>query len=395
MEIDTGDTGAPGEAINGVSRTSSGNGKKRSKKSRRNNDDFEARSQFNAFYPTPHYPTSSFEQIASPMAYFGSYPQQGSVVNQSGSLGAAIFQQGYSQGFHSMSTVPAYPIGLQNPSMPVSDMNGQFPGVPMYPEYNQQYQPQYYQHMMQHPPMMGQQSPIMSSPALSAHAQLSRPSSQMSDQNWSQNSFSYPYHQPRQPQQGYMPQMQERSMSTGNSTVSYPYGQLPYQPNVQQGKPQHPLPGSYSRPAFNPQTRAFVPSSGYQAQNNAQYSGTPGDAKIHNPLVAPPNGNSNLSQRPQANALHMPFGANQSRKTSSQSASSQPNASQPSSLAKWGTPATLPPKPPPPETSSILEGQHSLPPNIHAPVNIQPLMNGQPMPSFHNGVYSTPSSGSH
>ena len=395
VEMEPGDMGTSGDAIHVVSRTSSGNGKKKSKKSRRNNDDFEARSQFNAFYPTPHYATSTYEQTSNPMAYFNPYPQQGSVVGQSGALGAAMFQQGYNQGFQSMANVPAYPMAMQSPSIPVPDMNGQFPGVPMYSEYSQQYQPQYYQPLMQHPPMMDQQSPIMPSPVLSSHPQLSRPSSQMSDQIWPQNGFSYPCQQARQPQPGFPPQMQERSMSNGNPAVSYSYGQLPYQPNFQQGKPQHPLPGSYSRPSFNPQTRAFVPSSCYQPTNNAQYSSMPGDSKTYSAPTSIPNGNSTPSQRPQATAIHVSSGSNSSRKTSSQSSSSQQPASQPSYLAKWGTPANLPPKPPPPETPSVPDSQHSLPANIHAPLTIQPVMNGQPMPSFQNGVYSMPSPGNH
>ena len=410
VERDIEDTGVSTEGVNGVSRTSSGNGRKKSKKSKRNNDDFEVRSQFNAFYTTPHYATSSYEQAASPVAYFSPYTEQGAVVGgQSEGLSAAVFQQGLNQGYQSMSNVPPYHMGLQNTSVPVADLNGQFPGVPMYSDYNQQYQPQfqpqyqsqyqtqYYQQMMHHPQMMGQQSPSMSSPVMGSHTQLPQSSPQMSDQTWPQNGFAYPYQQPRQQQQGYFPQMQERSLSNGHSTASYTYAQVPYPPNIQQGNPQHPLPGSYNRPSFNPQTRAFIPGSGYQPSTTTQYNGMPSDSNGHSPGMSLPNGNSHSSQRPQATALHMASSSSQSRKTSSQSASSQPATSQSSSLAKWGTPANLPPKPPPVALVPpyVPDNQHSLPANIHAPVNIQPQMNGQPMPCYQNGVYSMPSPGSH
>lgn len=393
-EFETGE-GTPSETVNGVSRTSSGNGKKK-KKSKRVNDDFEARSQFGIYYPM-QYPPVSYEQNPNLMAYYGSCPQPGSLMGQNGSVGAAMFQHGYNQSYQSVSNTSAYPTGMQNTSMPALNMNGHYPGMPTFTDFGQQYQPQYcqqpqyYQQMMQHQTMMGQQSPVASSPA---PAQLSRQSSQMSDQNWSQGGYSYPYQQPRQQQHGFMPQMQEVNDGSGDP-MAYPYGQLPYQP-LQQGNHQHPLPGSYNRPSFNPQTRSFVPSSGYQSPQIISFGGMPSDVTNRSPLMVIPNGNPNHPQRqqsgnqPQKVAVHMP---SNSRKTSSQSNSSQPTASQPSSLAKWGTPANLPPKPPPPETP-IPDSQHSLPANIHAPVNIQPIMNGQPMPSYQNGVYSMPSSGS-
>ena len=395
-EFETGE-GTPGEAVNVVSRTSSGNGK-RKKKPKRVNDDFEARSQFGIYYPT-QYPPSTYESAPNPMAYYGPYTQQGGMMAQNGDLNVAMFHQGYSQGFNSLTNPPAYPIGMSNTSMPVSDMNGHFTGMPMYTDYGQQYPPQYsqqsqyFQPMMQQQPMMAQQSPNSSSPA---PAQLSRQSSQMSDPNWSQEGYSYPYQQPRQQQPGYMSQMQERNLSAGDP-MAYPYGQLPYQ-SMQQPNAQHPLPGSYNRQVFNPQTRSFVPGSGYHSPKKPQFGGISVDSANRSPLITLSNGNSSSSPRQQSsNSLQrpalQPSNSSSGRKTSSQSASSLPTASQPSSLAKWGTPANLPPKPPPPETP-IPEGQRSLPAVIHAPVNIHPIMNGQPMPSFQNGVYSMPNPGS-
>ena len=320
VEGDPGDSSISCEAVNGVSRTSSGNGKKKSKKSRRNNDDFEARSQYGVYYPVSQFPTSSFEPTASPTAYYGSYSQHGSMIDQSGHINAAIFQQGFHQGFNAVTNAPAYPMGLPNPSVSGADVNEQYTGLPMYPGYGQQYEPQHYQPIMQHQPLMGQQSPIMSSPAHGNNAQISRPSSHMSDQNWTQSGFSYPYLQLRQPQQGYLPQTQEQATSTCGSAASYPYGQLPFQPGVQQGRTQHPLPGSYNRPSFNPQTRPFVPFSGHQSPNNVKYSSPSGDTRKSSNAMALSNGSPIPSQRqavgsnPHVTALNLPSGAYQTRR---------------------------------------------------------------------------------
>lgn len=391
-EFETGE-GTPNETVNVVSRTSSGNGKKK-KKSKRVNDDFEARSQFGIYYPM-QYPPTSFEQGASSMTHFSPYQQQGNMMGQNGNVGAAMFQQGYNQGYQSVSNPPAYPAVMSN--SPISpDMNGHYAGMPMYTDYSQQQyqpqysqQPQYFHQMMQHQPIISQQSPVMSS----APPQISRQPSQMSDQGWPQEGYSYSYPQPRQ-QQGYMPHYQDGNLGPSDPAM-YSYGQLLNQP--QQGNTQHPFPGSYHRPSFNPQTRSFVPTPGYQSAKNPQYGAMNSDTINRGPLTALPNGDSSFSSRQQSSSHpHRPVlhtsNTNSSRKTSSQSVSSQPATSQPSSLAKWGTPANLPPKPPPPETP-MPEGQHSLPANIHAPVHIQPIMNGQPMPSFQNGVYSMPNPG--
>ena len=397
VELDASEGNASSDATNGVSRTSSGNGKKKSKKSRRNNDDFEARSQFGIYYPTAHYSPISFEQMANPTPYYGHYPQQESIADQSGSLIPDMFQQNYNQCFNSEADAPAYTIGMQN-HISGPEYNGPYSGFPMYAEYCQQYQPQYYQPMMQHQLMIGQHAPGIPSSALNNHDQLSRPSSQLSDPSWTQNGFPPLFQQSRQAQQGHVPQVQDCSMSNGSMTSQYPYGQLPFPSNIQQGRSQHPLPGSYNRSNFNPQTRAFIPSSSYQLTSNVQYNDLPGSTRNQTPPQTPMNGSSNstLSQPsinyPRSAPFPVPSGANQSRKTSSQSTASR-SAPQPSSLAKWGTPANLPPKPPPPEAPAFPESQHTLPANT-SHVNIQPTMK-QPMPNFQNGVYSMPSSGRH
>lgn len=380
------------EAVNEVSRTSSRNEKKK-KKQKNNDDGFEARSQFNAYYPTMQYPSNTYDQTSNPAAYFNPYPMQpGNTIGQPGAMGAAALQQGYQHGYQSMTNAQGYPATINQNSM----MNG-FNGHPV-PGYNQQTPTQYYS-VMHQGIGVGQQSPAMTSPAMCANAQLSRPQSQMSDQQWSQNAYSQAYQQPREQHQYVAPTV---------PSVPYQFGQLPFQPGMQGGKAQHPLPGSYSRQTFNPQTRAFVPNHGSASSQTPPYGNNAGHPMMRNSATSFPNGSPYASYSPQAPAYPQMssvqgsgaynvgqdpknFGA---RKSSGQSNGPHSSSSPlQSSLSKWGTPANLPPKPPPPEIPSIPEAQHSLPMNNQFNVNLQPHIGGQPMPSYQNGIYSMPGMG--
>ena len=142
-----------------------------------------------------------------------------------------------------------------------------------------------------------------------------------------------------------------------NPTISYPNG------NLQQPYNTHPQ--SYAQPPSYPQMPQMVGSynsnTGSQDQSPKQYTQN--------------NNNRKASSPPQ------------------QSGSYNNNSPvQQNSLSKWGTPAHLPPKPPPVDTPSLPEAQHSLPMNNQFGVNVQAQVvnGGQPMPSFHNGVYSMP-----
>ncbi len=382
---------------NEVSRTSSANEKKKTKKHRNNDDGFHARSQYNAYYPAVQYPTATFDQAGSSAAYFSPYGlQQINSMGPSSNLSPPIFQQGYNQGYHSMPNSPAYPMIMQqSPIMSGSNMNGQNNGLGVY---GQQVPQPYYQPMQQ--TMIGHHSPAISSPALSTNAQLSRPQPQMPDQPWSQNGFSYSFQQSKNQQPVYPTQMHDRPPTVGITTVPYQYGQLPYQPNVPGGKAPHPLPGSYNRQAFNPQTRAFVPSTGFVPPQNASYgSRTLSNGVQNQPYIQQPGTYLQPSPTPGMPFMSSmpglgPFNPGQDsklhgiRKSSSQTSDSQSPGQ--SSLSKWGTPAHLPPKPPPPDVPSMPDSQHALPMNIHANMNLQAMGNGQSMPSFQNGVYSMP-----
>lgn len=378
------------EAVNEISRTSSRNEKKK-KKHKNNDDGFEARSQFNAYYPSMQYPVSTYDQITASPAYFSPYTmQQGNIVSQPGSVGVALLQHGYQQGYNPMST----PQGFPTMTSQTQALNGyDVQAVNSHAvSYNQQISSHYYPSMQQGIGM-GQSSPVMSSPAVSNHGQFSRPQSQLSDQQWSQNTYLYPYSQQRDQQQYFPSPMQSPNPIAGVASVPYQYGQLPLQPGMQGARPQHPLPGSYKSQAFNPQTRAFVPNGGSvpaqtaQQGNNSSLPNRNLNGNQYSPFFQQP---SPYQQGPSMSAPASYSFSQEPKAYGTRKSSTQSNATHSpvqSSLLKWGTPSHLPPKPPPPEVPSMPEVQHSL------PMNNQFNVKGQQMPSFQNGVYSMPGVG--
>jgi len=165
--------------------------------------------------------------------------------------------------------------------------------------------------------------------------------------------------------------------SQGPVPGSYPYGQFPVSPyNGKPNRNQHPLPGSFNRQQFNPQSQTFIPgprnppfhmqssltpssSQGINGYGNFQmspanqmvrpsppisFSQTFGSSQIisnSNPIAVKP-ANPTIAQTPQIAS---------SQTGAANTGSSQPNTSSippQSSIAKWGTPSHLPPRPPPP-----------------------------------------------
>ena len=362
------------ETSNEVSRASSTSGKRRQKKTKNNNDGFEARSQFNAYYPSMQHPVTSGMPSCLPM---NTYEQQGFV----GQMGAT---PNYGQSFQSMSPMQAYDMSMHQNSMGNGYSMAYGPSMSQSPmHFGQQPQGQYYQ-PLQSGSVMGQQSPAMSSPSLSNIQPLSRPHSQMSDQPWPPGSYQSPYHSPRtQPGPFSVPHSQAQGMHIQNNVppMSYPYGQLPPQHNMHGAHSQHPLPGSYNRQAFNPQTQAFVPANGVMPLQTGQYMSSPGGSAQYGfrPNMPPLNGMVSYTQSNYMIPLPMPrsnnIPINTTRKTSPRKDHSQTPAQ--STLSKWATPANLPPKPPPPETPGSLSG-----------LSLPNMTSGQGMPSFQNGTYT-------
>ena len=388
------------EAVNEVSRTSSRNEKKK-KKHKNNDDGFEARSQFNAYYPPVQYCAPSYDQSGGNPAYYGPYAiQPGNIMSQSSeSINAAMLQQGYQQGFQSVSIGAAFSSAVnQNPMTNAYEVQSN-PAT-----YGSQGQSSYYPSMQQGAGI-SHHSPVPSSPAMNSANHFSRPQSQMSDQQWPQNNYVYPYQQPRDQQQFYASQVSSANPVANVSSVPYQFGQLPLQPGMPGARTQHPLPGSYKGQPFNPQTRAFVPTNGSLPLHTTHYVNSPSQSVGRNSATSFSNGSQysqygqQASHYPQAAGLQVSgsYNLGQEVKTFGNRKSSAPSTSTQSpvqsSLSKWGTPAHLPPKPPPPEAPSVPEAQHSLPMNNQFNVNIQPMSAGQPMPSFQNGVYSMPGAG--
>ncbi|KAL6715021.1 hypothetical protein ACLMJK_007282 [Lecanora helva] len=383
---------------NQVSRTSSRNEKKK-RKHKTNDDGFTARSQYNVFYSTMPYPTGNYEQNGDAPVYYGSYASQAqSAVPQNGTMATTMFQQGFQQGYQSMINVPPFHNGVPGNSIGVYDMQGS-------PGYSQPMPQHYYSQMPQAMGMgIGQQSSATSPPTMNNNGQCppQQPQLQFPDPQWTPENYSYHYPQPRDQQQYFSPQMQSQNISPASNTVPYQYGQLPAQPGLNGAKAQHPLPGSYKSQSLNPQIRAFIPNGGTNPSQFMHHEQSPSHPMNRSPAMSFQNGNpypthsqqmSPYTQGPpmQTPSLHS-FNHEPknhgTRKSSSQSTTTQSPVQ--SSLSKWGTPSHLPPKPPPPETPIVPEGQHSLPLNNQFNASVQPLHGGQPMPSYQNGVYSMP-----
>ncbi|MCJ1389242.1 hypothetical protein MMC18_002098 [Xylographa bjoerkii] len=379
------------EALNVASRTSSASGKKKSKKNKHNDDDFQARSSFNAYWPSMQYSTATYNQATSPTAFYNPYLQQ-----PNGQTPQAGLPQAYTPPYQAVGQIQPYQ--MPGPQVPMASgphtytQNygyAQNTASQPYAAFNPQLAQQYYQPMPQQNQMVPQ-SPAIPSPSQSQTAQLSRPQSQLSDQSWAHNSFAssgaYPvlstggqhvsYHQKVQPQ------MPVPSTTTA-STQSYPYGQLPFQSNAQSSRTQHPLPGSYNRQNFNPQTRAFVPSNASFA--SPQPAVTPTDMPNYRPIPSyqPTSNMTPYGQQSLAN-LHVPFASQpgqyaqslisppySQRKSSGQTTRSQSPGQ--TSLSTWARPENLPPKPPPSEASTkAYNGSQG----------------GLNMPKFQNGTYT-------
>jgi hypothetical protein len=404
-----------GEVPNSRSSSASGKQKNKSKNQRRQNgsdsdDDFKPRSQYPGYYPTQQpqaYPATGPQYDGQVF-----YPQYGPVVGSPPPY--AMPQQNTTQ-----------PM-LYNAGFPSMDTSGQY----AYP------QPQPYQGSANTMtmPSYGQPAPVTYD--LSAHFQQGMQSFQnsMLGPKPSSPSFTQPYQmQPQQPwqpmqqfdgayqypQQGYTPTYApQRPMSTQSQPSvqpSYQYVQDPsqgFQNGSRTPRTQHPAPGSYMRPQFNPQTQAFVPGSGHGGQpmvpipsmndmmayRNIQVPTFNPGQRVSGPMPnalphsTPSTSNPSAYSSPRnhhampmtmpPNYTHSTPALNNNSGHSSQAQHSlgeqqqlahplpQPPTNPASSIAKWGTPAHLPAKPPPPQNDhphKFIEINRGLPPHATIP----------------------------
>ncbi|KAK2861200.1 hypothetical protein FQN49_004449 [Arthroderma sp. PD_2] len=339
-----------GDHSTDISRSSSRTGRKKPSKPRSPKDDgFEARSQFNAYYTTP--PLSG-----GPTVYHNS-PHNGSVTSQNF---YAVAQNPPGVGMHYPPMNPAGPMYT-----PSGGMNGMlsYSGVPPHPSQNNWqggHPPQIpgytqYQHNAQVSPMMSQRSSTMPSPRAPTYSTPNPPQYSQQTPAWTPAPF----------QPGFPPQSMARSppvhwpaMPPNTMSAS----QIPYSPGLgsaqsfMPNKSSHPAPGSFSRSRFSPQSRPFAPTGNSQA------------VYIENKTPPTQYANTQFSNLSRQNSRDTsksglnpspPSQYYKSKGTPPSTAGQQPaygrQADTQDSIAKWGTPSHLPPKPPPPEAPYHLD----------------------------------------
>lgn len=369
-----------------VSRSSSASGKKKNKKQRNYDDDFEARSRFNAYYPHPY---SIPGYGGDPAMYYAGFPAQMQNPQFSGMNPNMSPPPNYGSG---------YPVAMPQDAQTQYGWPGQqypSPNTPMaYPNYGPvqngyDLSADFQQSMQfQSPGMPSQMTPKMTNPPMASYPDTYQPQPQPPPMTmngaWTQMSPrpAFSTTQPPYSQNGPGNRPIPAPIQ-GPGPGQYPYGQFPTSPyNGMPNRNQHPLPGSFNRQQFNPQSQAFIPggrNAPYQMQPNmaqmppqgmngyasypmsavnpmgnpmmntsppmahAQAYGTPQGMQNNNPAVNRPN-NMGLSQTPQMVSSQMAA----PHQSSSQSDQTQRGQEMQSSIAKWGTPAHLPPKPPAP-----------------------------------------------
>lgn len=318
-----------------MSRSSSSSGKRKAPRQRAPKDDsFEARSQF-----VPGYGGMTYS--AAPSQYqstFGNAPYPSPYASNPGIMPG----MGYSS--TPTQSLPAYE--------PQASFNGpqSFPmGVP------QQYGPNEswpsaqssqpgsffnYGTAATQATLMYPQNP-MQSPPMNQYPPPLQPNFPQMNQGWAQTQYQGLQQSPMM-QNGQTVQWSSFQAQTHtSSTPSYPYGQLPSQ-TFSTNYPtstQHPLPGSFSRSIFNPQTRSFVP-----ANSTGRFNAKSG--KSHQPKASGRN-SGGMEHVKSAETAHAATGRSTLPSQPVNNGAASSKAQVESIQKKWGTPAHLPKKPPP------------------------------------------------
>jgi hypothetical protein len=333
---------------NDISRSSSTNGRKKPQKQRTPVDDsFEVRSQFNAYYPgtkygnghAPYNAPMNDNPYSNQVPYLvgPGVPPPSSGYMSTGQTGAMY------SGQMSMNSAPQYPVAM-SPQMPSNGswQNGNMPQQSPYHGYAS----------MNQPGMMNQPSSNASSPAMSNYAV---PNAAPYTQNLNWNSTPYPTNFQQSPQQqrngppvhwpNYPQQPMPSNMQPNMGGYPYtPYSGQHMNPAFQNSAAHHSMQPGYPRSHFNPQTRSFVPG---------------GVPLGHHPSKGP--------QHPTQQYSNMQSGVQPGWNAYPEAVSHRPMDPNPAmipnrlptgprdSIAKWGTPSHLPPKPPPSEVPSEFD----------------------------------------
>lgn len=351
-ESSTTDVSSTGDTSAAISRSSSASGKKKSYKQRTPKDDsFEARSQFNAWYPTVTFPSA--QQPSSDTNTPHSNFQQGPFAIPPISATYPIT--------YGPNPTHTYVSNGFDPNGPFP--NGYLPGPPV-PQFEfregwsgqqSSNNPVYFNYSHNNQNMHGP-SPQPPTAQSSGFNQFGQPvGSQMSNPQptWMQQ----PY-QPAYPQPAPYPQTTSTAWpgvpSQLNTTPQYSYNQYPPQPinGAQYSSPPPAHPSSFQSSPFNPQTRSFVPASSTRptsrnVQNQPMYVKSIDDLATSNTPFSTFRQPPSFSSSPQLSPGQHIAGA----QPNSSGALTSPGQEE-SIQKKWGTPSHLPKKPPPSEVPS-------------------------------------------
>lgn len=336
QESVTSEGGSAGETSASMSRSSSSSGKKKSRRQRALKDDsFEARSSYVA------YPGMAVPNFQGQMSHF---TEQHMLNQYPGTVGMS---SGISYGNHPPQHYsgmdPTMPYGTPSPFNPnAAQQYGSGEAWPSVQSSNYGS----YGHSS-HPQSFGQHPGAMSSMGINhQYAPQGNPTPQQSMQNWMPPQYSNAYAQPQMNQP--FPSQQWPSFGPSTQSQPYPYGQLPPHAytNPTMYNNQHPIPGSYTRSLFNPQTRSFVPT------NASSRSGPRTSRK--KPANHPGLPRNNSSSNSVGSDLRQNTPASQ-RGEGTPSSGPSPKPREDSLQQKYGAPAHLPKKPPPSQIPSAYD----------------------------------------
>lgn len=357
-----------GDSNPNMSRSSSTSGRRKNNRQRTPHDDsFEARSQFNAYYPGMPYNNGQSQASYNVGGNDGSYTSQqvpylvgpGVPPPTTGYMPAGQSSTAHPGQMGGMNNVPQYPMAMS----PQMASNGSWQGGSM-----PQQSPFSGYASISQPGIMNQGMLNQSSPSnpTSAMNNFAMPQSgpYQSNPQWGSPPYSGNYQQSPQRNQPpvHWPNYPSQSMSP--NMAAYPYAQYPGQhlnPTLQNaGSPL--MPGNYNvRSHFNPQTRSFIPGGAPLSRNPSRGAQHP--MQQFNGM--PPQGPWMTYPEPAQNrGMEHPSAGSTSR------GPNLPNMPNPGrdSIAKWGTPSHLPPKPPPSEVKSGFDMKHRMgPPPVSAP----------------------------
>jgi hypothetical protein len=352
-------TGSGEDKDKEVSRSSSAAGKKKTRKPRNyDDDDFHSRSSFNVYYP---------QQAYSGPGYTGEGPSYYSVMP--GTVPTSPYSGMNTGSYSGMASGPTPPQSYSNvyPGMAPSDPQAQYgwPGQQYQPTGNSNAYASHGQMQNGYDPSAQYQRGMPSYQNVGMPSQITP---KMGNVSMAPYQDQYQQAQPMSMNTGWSPMPQQPSypMAHGSYALSssanrpmsaphqgpvpttYPYGQFP--PSPYNGRPnhnQHPIPGSYNRQQFNPQSQAFIPGGPqgpYQPQQpfavGNNYQAAYQNAQHQMPRMVPsatstPSFGSPQSMNNYSPAMH-------------RNASQTGEKAQHSSIAKYGTPSNLPQKPPAP-----------------------------------------------